>query len=115
MSFLKYLSPMRAVRDLRGFLKLRHRYEPVFMLAAFAVTMLVVLALNKDSYFERAYKREIVYVQSWPADRSIDQILAKQAVDEAVRLKRIGELKAKADQRQREWQKIDNGLQEWGF
>lgn len=85
------------------------------MLAAFAVTMLVVFALNKDSYFEREYKREVVYVESWPADRSLDQIMAKQAVDEAIRLKRMGELKAQADQRQREWQKIDNGLKEWGF
>ena len=115
MKLLRHLSPLRAVRDLRGFLKLRHRYEPLFMLGAFLVTLLVVAAVFKDSYFERAYKREIIYVQNWRADRTLDEIIAQQKIDEAKRQKIEAEFKAKADKRQREWKKIDDSLKEWGI
>ncbi|MCP3732665.1 hypothetical protein M9978_19790 [Sphingomonas sp. MG17] len=115
MKVLKFLSPLRAVRDLRGFLKLRHRYELGFMLAAFFVTVLIVAALFKDSYFEKQYKREIIFVQNWRADRTLNEIIAQQKIDEAKRLKREAEFKKKADERQRQWKKIDDGLKEWGI
>lgn len=115
MKVLKFLSPLRAARDLRMFLKLRHQYELFFMFGAFFVTMLIVAALFKDSYFEKEYRREIIYVQNWRADRSMAEILAKQKIDEAERLKREAEFKAKADKRQREWKKVDDKLREWGI
>jgi hypothetical protein len=115
MKVLKFLSPLRAVRDLRGFLKLRHRYELGFMFAAFFVTVLIVGALFKDSYFEKQYKREIIFVQNWRADRTLNEIIAQQKIDEAKRLKREAEFKKKADERQRQWKKIDDGLKEWGI
>ena len=115
MKVLKFFSPLRAARDLRMFLKLRHRYELFFMFGAFFVTLLIVAALFKDSYFEKQYKREIIYVQNWRADRSIDEIIAQQKIDEAARLKREAEFKAKADKRQREWKKVDDKLREWGI
>jgi hypothetical protein len=115
MKVLKFFSPLRAVRDLRIFLKLRHRYEPLFMLAAFIVTLLVVAAVFKDSYFEKEYRREIIYVQNWRADRSMAEILAQQKIDEAKRLKAEAEFKARADKRQREWKKVDDKLREWGI
>lgn len=115
MKVLRFLSPLRAVRDLRTFLKLRHRYELLFMLAAFFVTMLVVAAVFKDSYFERVYKRDIIYVQNWRADRTLEEIIAQQKIDQAKREKLEAAAKAKADQRQREWKKIDDRLKEWGI
>lgn len=115
MKVLKFLSPLRAARDLRAFLKLRHRYELVFMFAAFFVTMLIVAAVFKDSYFEKQYKREIIYVQNWRADRSLNEIIAQQKIDQAKRDKIEAAAKAKADKRQREWKKIDDGLKEWGI
>lgn len=115
MKVLKFLSPLRAARDLREFLKLRHRYELVFMFAAFFVTMLVVAAVFKDSYFERAYKREIIYVENWRADRTLGEIIAQQKIDQAKRDKAEAEFKAKAEKRRQDWKKIDDGLKEWGI
>ncbi len=115
MKLLKYLSPLRAVRDLRTFLRLRHRYELGFMFAAFFVTLMIVAALFKDSYFEKEYKREIIYVQNWRADRTIEEIIAQQKIDEAKRLKIEAERKKKADARQREWKKIDDRLNALGI
>ena len=85
------------------------------MLAAFFVTLLVVFAIAKDSYFEKEYKREIIYVQNWRADRTLNEIIAQQKIDEAKRVKIQAEYKKKADERQRQWKKIDDGLKEWGF
>ncbi len=115
MKLTRHLSPLRAVRDLRGFLKLRHRYELGFMFAAFLVTMLIVAAMFKDSYFEREYKRDIIYVQNWRADRTLKEIVAQQKIDQARREKLEAEARAKAEQRRREWQKIDDGLKDWGI
>lgn len=115
MKFLKFLSPIRAVRDLRAFLKLRHQYELLFMLGAFVVTLIIVGAMFKDSYFERQYKREIIYVQNWRADRTLETIIAQQKIDQAKRDKIIAAQKAKADERKRSWKKIDDGLTEWGL
>lgn len=115
MKVLKFLSPLRAARDLREFLKLRHRYELGFMFAAFVVTLLVVAAVFKDSYFERAYKREIIYVQNWRADRTLEEIIAQQKIDQAKRDKVEAEARAKAEKRRQEWKKIDDGLKEWGI
>lgn len=112
---LRFFSPLKAVRDLRGFLKLRHRYELMFMFAAFFVTMLVVAAVFKDSYFEKEYKREIIFVQNWRADRTLQEIVAQQKIDQARRDKAEAEFKAKAEKRRREWQKIDDGLKKWGI
>ncbi|MBX3593700.1 hypothetical protein [Sphingomonas sp.] len=115
MNFLRFLSPLRAARDLRGFLRLRHRYELGFMLAAFVTTMLIVFGVAKDSYFEKEYKRDIIYVQNWRADRSLKEIIAQQKIDQAIRDKREAELRAKQEKRRREFQRIDNSLTEWGI
>ena len=115
MKVLKFLSPLRAARDLRAFLKLRHRYELVFMLGAFLVTLLIVAALFKDSYFEREYRPNIIYVQNWRADRTLNEIMAQQKIDQAKRDQIEAAAKAKADKRQREWKKVDDKLKEWGI
>lgn len=113
--FNRQASSVGPLQDLRNVLRIRHRYQVWFMLAAAAVTGLVLLGFYLDSYMERPYKREIIYVESWRADRSLEEILAKQKVDEEIRLKREAELKEKAEKRRQEFKKIDDRLKAVGI
>ncbi|MES2442697.1 MAG: hypothetical protein V4574_07685 [Pseudomonadota bacterium] len=115
MSFLKLISPVRAVRDLRQFLATRKRYEWLMLIPALLGTLYVIFAFYKDSHFERAYEREIIYVESWPLTRSESEIRAQQVLDRAAKEKREAELEAKAKARQQDFQKLDNSLKAWGI
>ncbi len=118
---MRYFKPDRpvstvgALADLRNALRIRHAYQWWFLLAAAVTPGLVLFGFYKDSYFEKPYKREIVYFQNWRADRTIDQIIAQQKIDEPIRQKKLAEEKAKAEKKRREYKKIDDKLKEYGI
>jgi hypothetical protein len=109
------VSSVGPLQDLRNVLRIRHGYQLWFLLAAFGVTSLILLGFYLDSSFERAYKREIIYVQNWRADRTLEEIVAQQKIDEVARLKREAEAKAKAEKRRLEYKKIDDQLKAVGL
>lgn len=115
LRFPKNASPRGAISDLRETLRMRHGYQWGFMAAALVVTLLILGGLAKDSYFEAPYKREIIYVQNWRADRSLQEIIAQQKIDQAKREKEQAEIKAKAEKRRQEWKQIDDGLKRYGI
>ncbi|WP_447727928.1 hypothetical protein [Sphingomonas koreensis] len=111
----KHVSSVGPLQDLREALRIRHGYQLWFLLAAFATTGLILTGFYLDSYFERAYKREIIYVQNWRADRTLDEIVAQQKIDEEARQKREAEAKAKAEKKRIEYKKVDDKLKSWGL
>ena len=111
----KHVSSVGPLQDLRDVLRIRHRYQFGFLPAAFAPTGLTLAGFYFDCYFERAYKREIIYVQNWRADRSLDETMAQQKIYEEARQKREGEAKAKAEKRRLEYKKVDDKLKSWGL
>lgn len=111
----RQISSVGPLQDLRNVLRIRHAYQVWFLLAAFAVTGTILLGFYFDSYFERAYKREIIYVQNWRADRTLDEIVAQQKIDEAARQKREAEAKARTEKRRLEYKKIDDQLKAIGI
>jgi hypothetical protein len=111
----RHSSPRGALSDLREVLRIRHGYQWGFLFAAFCVTALILGGLAKDAYFEKPYKREIIYVENWRADRSLDEIVAQQKIDQAKREKEQAEAKAKAEKRRLEWKKIDDQLKSFGI
>jgi len=111
----KNVSSVGPLQDLRDVLRIRHRYQLWFLLAAFLTTAVILSGFYWDSYFERAYKREIVYVQSWPADRTLEEIVAQQKIDEEARQKREAAAKAKAEKKRLEYKKIDDKLKSLGL
>lgn len=115
MSFFRYIAPVRAYRDLRLFLSTRQRYELWFLALSLFLTGLAVWALFKDSHFERAYKRNIIYVENWRADRSDAEIKAKQVVDQARREKLIAEMRAREEKRKAEFKRVDDALKRYGI
>ena len=49
------------------------------------ITALIIWAFFVDSHFEKAYKPNIIYFQQWTLDRTDEQIIAQQKIDEAKR------------------------------
>lgn len=111
----RHVSSVGPLQDLRDVLRIRHRYQLWFLLAAFATTALILTGFYLDSYFERAYKREIIYVQNWRADRTLNEIIAQQKIDEEKRQKLEAEAEARAEKKRLEYKKIDDQLKAMGL
>ena len=122
MQFLKSLSPRRGLdvvrrglADLRGFLASRSRIERWMILPAFLAAGAVIYAFYLDSRFFRPYKPEIIYVQSWPLNRSDAEIIAQQKIDRVERDKRRADYERRLKASQDEYKQIDNTLKSWGI
>ena len=113
MSVLRYFSIPRAYRDVRRFMLTRKPYELWFLLAAMAVTLLILLAFAHDSNFKRAYHENIIYVQSWPLNRSEAQILAQQKIDAAKKAKQEAVIEKAEKERQAQFQRLNNEVSPW--
>ena len=95
-------TPAAAWRDLRAFLATRQRHQMVFAALAAAIPTLIVLGFYHDAQ-PLAQPREMVFAESWPANRSDAAIIAQQKID-AARLHR-----AQAERRA-QFQKVKNQL-----
>ena len=115
MTFLKSISPLRALRDLRAYLASRKPYELWFMMLALVITFTVLLVFVKDSHIATPYKRDIIYVEQWPITRTDAQIRAQQKIDEAKRNIARAELEKRRQKKQAEFKKVDNWLTEHGL
>ena len=115
MTFLKYLSPIRAIQDLRRFLAMRQRHELGFLALSIVLTTLLIAGFVKDSHIEREYRRNIIYVESWPADRSDAEIKAQQAKDAPAEIARREEFRRAQEERRAQFQRLDKKLDKWGF
>ncbi|WP_448659413.1 hypothetical protein ACPVPU_02855 [Sphingomonas sp. CJ99] len=112
---MKQVQPRTAIRDVYELFIRPRPHKWGFMGLAATITALVISGFVSDSRQERPYKRDIVYVQDWRLDRTDEQIIAQQQVDEARKLERLKKLNAEKEKRRQEWQKIDDGLSRWGL
>jgi len=115
MTFLKFLSPIRAIRDLRFFLAQRKQHELWFMMLAMAVTLVILWMFVKDSHIESPYKRNIIYAESWPLTRTDEQIRAQQKIDQAKKHIAEEDLEKRRKAKQAEFKKVDDWLTNHGF
>lgn len=115
MRYFGRFSPVSAYRDLRLFLATRERYEFVFLALAIAITGVFVWLFVHDSQIEAPYKRDIIYVQNWRADRTDAQIKAQQVIDEAARKQRVAAQDAEKAKSRAEFQRLDNALDKMGL
>jgi hypothetical protein len=113
MSVLRHFSIPRAYRDVRRFMLTRKVYELWFLLAAMAVTMLILIGFLIDSNIKPEYHENIIYVQNWRADRSEAEILAQQKLDAAKKAKQDAEIEQAEKKRQAEFQKLQNATAPW--
>ena len=108
-------SPVHAIRDFVAFARARQKHEWWFLLASICVVLVIGWAFVHDSYFERAYKPNIIYFESWPANRSDEEIIAQQQIDLAKERAEAAEFERERAKRQAEWKKIDDKLNSWGI
>ncbi|OYY90384.1 MAG: hypothetical protein B7Y45_07085 [Sphingomonas sp. 28-66-16] len=115
MSFLARISPIRAIADLRFFLSQRRPYELGFLALSIVVTTLLFAGFVHDSKVEKPYKRNIIYVEQWPASRTDAEIRAQQKIDSAAKAVADAELEKRQKKRQAEFKKIDDQLKALGI
>lgn len=115
MSFLRLISPIRAYRDLRGFLAQREPYELGFLVLAMALTTFLMWAFMRDSHIQKEYRPTIIYVQQWRADRTDAQIIAQQKIDQVAKDKADAETARERAKIQADFKKVDDKLKRLGI
>jgi hypothetical protein len=114
MSILRFFSVPRAYRDARRLLLSRRNwYEVWFLLLAMAVASAVIAGFVHDSRVVPAYHEDIVYVQSWPLDRSEAEILADQKLYAAKKAKEQAAIEKAEKERQAQFQRLQNATAPW--
>src|SRR5690606_16164432 len=108
MSFFSRLSPLRAFRDLRAFLRSRKPHEVGFMALSIAITWTMILAFSLDTdNIKRDYvEPDIIFVQSYAENRTDAEIIAQQKIDLPKELARKAELEALRKKRQDEFKRL---------
>ena len=82
MPLLRPSQLKRAWTDLREFLAQRRRHELVFAAIAIALTVGMAFTVFGSLQVEKEWKPpEILYVESWPANRTDAEVRAQQAKD----------------------------------
>ncbi|MEH3045832.1 hypothetical protein [Sphingomonas adhaesiva] len=115
MTFLSRMSPVRAWSDLRFFLSTRERHEWWFLVAAIAITAFLIFAFAHDSYMEKEYKPQIVYVQQWRLDRTDAEIVAQQKIDQVKKDADEAEARKKQDENRAAFKRLDDKLTRMGI
>ena len=81
MSFFKDVSLKSAGSDLIGFLRTSGNHSPWLFLAACVPTAIIIYTFYIDTLQKgKPPPREIIYVESWPATRTIEE--SKAAIAE---------------------------------
>lgn len=96
-------SPRAAWADLKAFLRQRSREQVIGGSLALLVTAIIVIEFIVDSNMGTGPTAQIIYAESWPANRSDAEIIADQKKDEAKR-------QAALEERKRQFQKLENQL-----
>jgi hypothetical protein len=96
-------SPRAAFADLRNFMRQRSREQVIGASLALLATAIIVIEFLVDSKIGTAPPPQVVYANSWPADRTDQQIIAQQKIDQAKR-------DAAAKEKQRQFQKLEKQL-----
>ena len=104
MSFFpRPVGPREALRDLAAFMRQRSREQVIGGALALLVTTIIVIEFLVDSKTGMSQPAQIVYAESWSANRTDAEIEADQKKDQAKR-------KQAQLEKQREFQKLANAF-----
>jgi hypothetical protein len=95
--------PGVALRDLGAFLRQRSREQVIGASLAVLVTIIILIIFFVDSRINTAPPAQVIYVESFPANRTDAEIIADQEKHQAQR-------EAAAKERQRQFQKLEKQL-----
>ncbi|HET9810870.1 MAG TPA: hypothetical protein VFP53_04145 [Sphingomicrobium sp.] len=101
--FPRPVGPRAAFRDLAAFMRQRSREKVIGAILAILVTSIIIIEFLVDSKMGTAPPAQIVYVQSWSANRTDAEIVAQQKKDQAAR-------HAAEAERRRQFKKLEKQL-----
>jgi hypothetical protein len=101
--FPRPVGPRAAFTDLRNFMRQRSREQVIGAALAVLATAIIVIEFLIDSKINTAPPPQIIYVDSWAANRTDAEIIAEQKKDQAAQ-------EAAIKERQRQFQKLENQL-----
>ncbi|HVH38193.1 MAG TPA: hypothetical protein VM757_06365 [Sphingomicrobium sp.] len=101
--FPRPVSPRAAFADLRAFLGHTSREQRIGAVLAVLATTIIVIEFFVDSKINTAPPPQIIYADSWNANRTDAEIIADQKKDQAER-------EAFAREKQRQFQELENKL-----
>ena len=97
------VGPRAALRDLTAFMRQRSREQIIGASLAVLVTIIIVVIFFVDSKINTAPPQQVVYIESFPADRTDADIIADQ--------KKASEQRRKAEEaRRQEFEKLQKQL-----
>ena len=85
--------PRALIADMKMFLRTRQRHQLLFGVISIVIPGLLIAGFYHDSYVEPP-KPEMMFLPSWPADRSDAEIIALQKIDQAKKDKMLAERRA---------------------
>jgi hypothetical protein len=104
MSWLpRPVGPRAALRDLGAFMRQRSREQVIGGSLAILATIIIVILFLVDSKINTAPPAQVVFVESWSANRTDAEIVAQQKKDQAAR-------HAAQLEKQRQFQRLENQL-----
>ena len=106
--FPRPAAPKALWADIRAFTAERSRYQWAGMAVALIMPTLLIATFFHDSAHGVAPGPQVIYAQSWPANRTDAQIKADQKRDQAQR-------EAAMKERQRQFRKLDKDLDKLGI
>ena len=75
-------SPRAAWTDLKAFFSGPQRHKLLFAVLAMLMPAIIVIGFITDANTNTLPGRSIMYIQSWPADRTDAEIVAQQKIDQ---------------------------------
>ena len=100
--------PSAAWADLRAFMRDRPRHQWVAGTLAVIIPLSLLLAFYMESFMQAQPRPQVIMVNSWPADRSDEEIRAKQQAD----IERQDAIRA---ERQRQFQRLEKQAKRLGI
>ncbi len=101
--FPRPVGPREALRDLAAFMRQRSREQFIGAALALLVTAIILIEFLVASKIGTAPPAQIVYVESWNANRTDAEIIADQKKDQAKK-------RAAQAEKQRQFQKLEKQL-----
>jgi hypothetical protein len=100
--------PRALLNDFREFTRQRSRVQWIGAFIAITMPVLIIAGFYHDSTHGIAPGPQLIYVDSWPASRTDDQIKADQVKYQAKKA-------AAQKERQRQFRKLDKDLEKIGI
>ena len=93
---------------MRSFARERSRHQLIAAFFAILMPLVIIVTFYYDSQTNILPGPRVIYVESWPADRTDEEILAKQKIDQERR-------EAAQAERQRQFKELDDSLERLGI